>query len=1570
MPLPVSPGEKLDEARKELLDLGLRNPLISYARSKARGASVVDELPAEIFRILLVEGKPMYFDPAPDGEEDRDELLIEQPEEAAAGPAANHLDNRLQTPYTSALLQKRLLNTFYTARTFLEEQGISVLYLALGMLEWYEAPSSDRKRIAPLILVPVDLERANIQSKFRLRANGDEIVTNLSLQAKLKLEFGIALPEIPAQLEDLDVAAYFAAVEEVIGHQRRWAVDRRATELGFFSFGKFLMYNDLDVRRWPEEGHPDRHEVLRALLEEGFDEPDGRLPDDARLDDILPPDRVHHIVDADSTQILALIDANDGYNLVIQGPPGTGKSQTITNIIAEAMARGRRVLFVSEKMAALEVVKRRLDRLGLGDACLEVHSHKTNKKSLLDELRRTLQLGRPRTSANGDDIQHLALSRARLNAYAEAVNAPVGESRLSPFGLYGRLLALQRQHPVSWPVLERREMRTWPAARFTMCASFAGELQSLLAKMGMPREHPFRGCMCRAVTPAERQGLIEEAGRALEHLRGLEQLSAAAATAGGLAVPETPAEVAVLCNGLERVAGAPDLTGVELDEAWWGVNRERVAAVLESLARHLELRAAYDEMLIPEAWTRDVLAVRRDLLAYGDAWYRMAVGAYRTARNELRGLCRAALPETNEGRLALVDAIMEAQRHRTIVSEGEEFGRRAFGTQWRGMDSNAQTLKATASWLAEVHADIRKGVLPQGTIELLARRDPQRHLERDAQAIRAEADALASAATAVDARLQVDAAARFPSPEPFPKQRLDAQASLFEAAIGELDRLQEMVSYNHLVEAIREADFPFVVETAESWPASPRLLVAAIEYNWYNELLRAALAERPALGAFDGGRHATEVGTFQRLDELSFAHNRAMLVERHWSQLPAGGASGQMGVLRREFEKKRRHLPIRSLIHEAGAAIQTIKPVFMMSPMSIAAYLAPGSVAFDMVVFDEASQVKPVEAFGAILRGRQTIVVGDSRQLPPTSFFDSVTADSLMDTDDEALMASADVESVLGLFCAKGAPERMLRWHYRSRHESLITVSNREFYDGRLVTFPSPQQNGGDLGLRYHHLPDTVYERGSSRANRGEARAVAGAVMRHAEAAPHHTLGVAAFSQAQAEAIQNQLEVYRRDNPGCEAFFAAHPEEPFFVKNLENVQGDERDVILISIGYGRDEHGKLTMNFGPLNRDGGERRLNVLITRARRRCEVFTNLLPDDINIGPTSPRGLMSLRRYLSYARTGTYEHLEPSDRYADSPFETEVAAAVRALGYEVQLQVGSAGYFVDLAVVDPDHPGSFLLGIECDGATYHRARSARDRDRIRQAVLEGLGWKLHRIWSTDWFNNAPREQARLLAAIEEAVARRRVGGDGHTAPPILKVELIEREPESEAAPVSLSAEPYIVAKLPRGHAPHEGLHMESPTRLAKMLQAVVDVESPVHMEEAMKRVLDAYGVTRLGVRIRERMLVAISLAARNYWLREDGDFLVNPNQADTLVRDRSTLDASSRRIGLVAPAELQAAILRVVAASVAINPGDVAGEVCTLLGFGRTTGDMRTAIEEQVEALIERQQLRANGHQLTAVG
>ena len=365
-------------------------------------------------------------------------------------------------------------------------------------------------------------------------------------------------------------------------------------------------------------------------------------------------------------------------------------------------------------------------------------------------------------------------------------------------------------------------------------------------------------------------------------------------------------------------------------------------------------------------------------------------------------------------------------------------------------------------------------------------------------------------------------------------------------------------------------------------------------------------------------------------------------------------------------------------------------------------------------------------------------------------------------TIDSALQGAAkatEIESILALCEARGLNTAMLRWHYRSRHPSLIEVSNAEFYK-RLIMPPAPSTGRANEGLVLRRVAG-AYDRGGKRINMIEAEAVAAAVADHAKTNPLLSLGVVTFSSAQRDAITDLLEFKRRTNDSLDAFLREGKVEDVFVKNLENVQGDERDVILVSVAYGpRIAGGRLdSMGFGPVSAEGGERRLNVLFTRARSRCEIFVSFAAGDIDLDRAKGEGPRSSSGSCNMPRPAVLEeHVSTSDD-ADSPFEEAVAAVMEGLDYKVDKQVGSAGFKIDLAVRHPDQPGRYMLAVECDGATYHSALWARERDRLRQEVLENMGWRFHRIWSTDWFY-------RRGAAIQKLKCRARRCPGGRFAP------------------------------------------------------------------------------------------------------------------------------------------------------------------------------------------------------------
>ncbi len=1571
---------RLDADRKALLDLSLRNPLLNYI-PRSRSVDVLGESADQLVRVLVRERKRMSFRPLEKVEKDSaDSNSVTQDPLALARSTANREDLALQTALHAEDLQSRLLSIYYAARTSLEELGVNTLYLALGILVWVDPNTPGRRIRAPLLLVPVELERSNARDRFRIRHADEEFAANLSLSEKLRTEFAIKLPELP-EGDDLLPEPYFQQVEELIAEREGWSVDRDAIVLGFFSFGKFLMYRDIADEAWPDGAKPEQHSIVRALLSEGFHEEAATIGEHDQLDPYLKPETSHLVLDADGSQTLAILDVLAGRNLVIQGPPGTGKSQTIANLIAEALAANKSVLFVAEKMAALEVVKHRLDRAGLGDICLELHSHKTSKKTILGDLKRTLELGRPKLGRFDEDFKILGETRDRLSAYCRALKQPIGETEVTPYQAFGELLQLREHKLESPPELAMPGLSTWSRYDLRRRQGLLEELQARLKFVGLPRAHPFWGTRRTLLLPAELERLRDLIRVALVATTTLHEAADRLAQRMSLPPTSTRGEGEVLERGARRASKLAQRPITDIGREEWYTRRNEVEQLIEAGTKLSELHERFDETFVPEAWNEDLKETRNDLNTYGRSWWRWLSGRYHRANRKVAALCRKTPPHLLEAKLDLVDTVIAAGRQRADLERLHPLGSQLFGSRWQGERSKWSALAPQAKAIIQLHVDTRSKRLPQGVLDFLAR-------QPDFTDVVPMIDALKRGLTVHQEAIQrlvefmvFDGKARFQNDLKLEEQPWQTQEELLKLWSEHVEELTPLVAFNHLAERCRQDGLTEVVSIAESWPGAASDLVLLFRRNWYEQLLSWAFQERKEIAGFDGRGHEHVIGTFRELDRLSLRHNRARLADLHWERLPRHSGSGQLAVLRREFEKKTRHLPIRQLLSKASNAVKTIKPVFLMSPLSVAAYLAPGQIQFDLVVFDEASQVKPVDALGAILRAKQVVVVGDSRQLPPTDFFSRMTEDD--DLQDES---ASDVESILGLFTSQGAPQRMLRWHYRSRHESLIAVSNREFYENRLLVFPSPDAKKGEAGLVLHRTPDSAYDRGGSRTNVGEAEAIVAAVFEHARVQLSRpverrlSLGVASFSRVQTEAIRDRLERRRRAEPALEEFFATTGNEPFFVKNLENVQGDERDVIFISVGYGRTNDGELALNFGPLNDEGGERRLNVLITRARLRCEIFTNLTSNDIDLNRTRSLGMRAFKTFLAYAEGSDTLEAPADGAVSEDRFEHVVHAALSTQGLDVRGPIGSPSASIGLAVVDPEHPGKYLMAIESDGTHYQETTSSRDRDRLRPQVLESLGWNIARVWSTDWVRNPSGELKRLVALFDE-YKRSRAQTVVEESTVVAPVEIEQTSQNADLVDqadfdrVDEDREVVTEIALPRyqtttwdGERPGS-LDLAGVDQLARWVTDVVETESPVHPDEVLRRLADASGLKRLGSRIQTEVASATDHACQMGMIRQKAEFLWRPDMTVPPLRDRRDLPANARRLELIAPEELTLAVDRVICDSLGIDPEAIPPAVSRLLGFPRTTDEMKDQVESILATMLEAGQVASVGGQLVRV-
>lgn len=755
---------------------------------------------------------------------------------------------------------------------------------------------------------------------------------------------------------------------------------------------------------------------------------------------------------------------------------------------------------------------------------------------------------------------------------------------------------------------------------------------------------------------------------------------------------------------------------------------------------------------------------------------------------------------------------------------------------------------------------------------------------------------------------------------------------------------QELVDYG-LDEAVRAS-----LEARVPRDDVPAALEKALLRAWVGEVMRD---QRLDPSTTDGKN--AQLTRYRKLDEelIRSAHSR--IIHAVNGRRPPFNGLGEQGVIRREGEKRRRHMNVRELIGKTTNTVMALKPCFLMSPLAVSQYLPP-DIRFDVVIFDEASQVTPSDAVTCVYRGHALILAGDDKQLPPTAFFERMDDDEAGDEETDV----KDFASVLELGRASGALRNQgLRWHYRSADDALISFSNYKFYGGKLVVFPSPGDRRGQPAIQFHHV-EGVYRRGATRDNPLEAQAVAERVLQHFTDNPGETLGVVTFSVPQQQAVLDALDRAREQRRDLDQYFDVNERlDAFFVKSLESVQGDERDKIIFSIGYGPDENGKITTNFGVLNRDKGWRRLNVAVTRARQRIELVSSMRAGDIP--PTTNENVEYLRAYLDYAARGMAAlaiDLGASGGTPDSPFEESVLALLNDWGYTVESQVGSAGYRVDIGVRHPDFPGLFMLGIECDGYQYHSAPAARDRDRLRESVLRGLGWRIHRIWGTAWYRDRVGEEARLRQALDEAIRSQHSDAPASARPAVS----LEFEAVAMLERPSWAVE-YSEARVPA--LPH-WIDVSAPGAGFDMVDAVrhvVEVEGPVHEKVLHERLRVAWGIGAIGSRIRQN----VNSAIRNAGVRHQGEFV---SMANAPVQVRTPSATTTRKAEHIHEDELSLAMTLLLADMGSAEEEQLLIATARLFGWGRTGSGIQGRLRPILMRLLQEGAVRRSNGVVVVTG
>lgn len=1556
---------------ERLLDLTKGNPLLGINRSRVSKLLVNTPDTALLFKLLVIDESsikmPLILIKKKRKKKDIGQIKIGEIDEVEDEPECTVDPGDINFEGEPKILHRLMKRVYDNGRTTIEERGVTTLHLTFGVLHWNDPILGESD--SPLLLIPCQLENYGSNSHMRLKMLDEELQVNPALEFYLRKKHHIDLPKFTDDEPTVESLKQFFTQVQVGVNEQHWEVEDKSW-LSTFSFESLVIWKDLQIMVEIAQTNP-----LIASLANACPLPDGSEALGDELDNLNVPLEVPiPVMPADASQLKALTIAQSGKHLIIKGPPGTGKSQTITNLIADAIGKGKKVLFVSAKMAALNVVHDRLSKLGLGRFCLEAHSTKAGKAKIIEELKRTLEL--PFTGSGSlleEQLEELKKVKIQLNNYVKEIHLPrdpLGKTIYQAIGIVEKLhnfASLEFDLPWDDITDVNREQLN---EKIESIENLAAQ-SSIFDKK---RTHPWRGFLVKTEHPTTSEEIkknlqilktnIEDVVNSLDKLTDilvpvdsefrLEDIRSLLDTLTSLSNTDELPKGWISMTG-EELKGMADLfeSAACKSEEYQTISKEYKKATslppqefLKLLEPIKEKFTSWIHVVNPNYW-KWKSSIRSQFTKNAEISH-SALKSYFKIANDLEAIDDWFNKNIKILTKHVGDPVLNSRLLRNKVVQ--------FNTaRLLQLMASQNVIKKPKKEILNITMENNTNILK--ILEIIKNKD------------------LESALGEIESNW----------PEGFIDGK-KVESSFFSLTVTRCNELLTSMPKMHewfvlqslilKCENLGLSNFLSALEKIESKNASE-----VFKKKFYTQWIETFLNTIPELVEFTGTLREEKISQFKNLDrklQVSMlrriqykASDPARSVVEAQSTF---GNGGEVGILRRELQKRKRIKPLRKLFNEIPHVLQALKPCMLMSPVSVSTFLKPGSVNFDLVVFDEASQLPTPEAIPSILRGKQIIVAGDENQLPPTSFFSASTIFE-EENDLDSLEEYEPLESLLDN-CSAIEPvfqKSPIVWHYRSKDERLIQFSNRFFYNNSLITFPSSSTENEGRGVHLVYTEDGIWDRGRSRTNRVEAKRVAELVVEQFKKYPDRSLGVASMNASQKEAIENTLDELISTKPELQAFLDTNRPEPFFIKSLENVQGDERDTIIICIGYAKTSTGALSLNFGPLNSDGGWRRLNVLVTRAKWQTFLVTSLRSHELSAINPLNKGAIMLRNYIQYAEQGGKLPSDPVTTTDDetNDFEDSIATALRDRGLNVDEQVGASEYRIDLAIRDPRDKNRYIMAVECDGATYHHTKTARDRDMLRQEVLESQGWKIYRVWSTDWFRDREEVLKGILSALE--FAKKTPVRDSVQAKPIDMGENLSQSvnndvlesPSSKRDRLYKAGKPYhkysLMTKKRMGK---ELLNKNYSVQLADLITKIVEIESPIHKDIIMDRLKEIYEVSRVGANIHKNVEYAINRAVQWGNLMDKDGFLFK--NANSIKEFRFPAQKVLRGIKQIAPVEIKCAILYLVEDQFGFAREQIPKAVLEVFGIGKNRSEPTEIIESVVDRLLDEKKLYLSGHTL----
>ncbi|PAT02622.1 hypothetical protein CI105_01305 [Candidatus Izimaplasma bacterium ZiA1] len=1462
-------------------------------------------------------------------------------------------------------LKVRLEKIYANAKNHIEEQGINILFLSFGFCQWKNEQNDNELIHSPLIFLPVTIETSNYKNVYKFSYSNSEIILNKSLIKKLELEYNLDLSSLELEIaneNEFSVNEYIEQFFNLIKNSGYdFGIDSHTVHLSFYSYNKFLMYNDLDPQNWETALNGESKNILTDIFVNNIYHEVSNIDDDKLIDNTREIDTIKNILDADSSQLLAISKVNRGNSIIIQGPPGTGKSQTIVNIIAEAVRNNKKVLFMSEKLAAMEVVYNRLKALNLSHIALQLHSDKVNKAQVVKELQSIYYMNKLNIK-NRDPLltENLSELKKEINQYYELLHRTSKISKRTLIETYQDVIELENYFDLSKVnhydlVIPNPYLTEISDAEFNKIATQLEIMENYYSKYGSFKTSPLNGVTLR--TTLSHHDLMRFSNNIDSLIKNINDsikvvsyIKIPAIKTGGITLEE-------ILN-LEKIKEINN----DLDEYINDINHSLIVNNKDKLE---EIFSLYNLSSVSNSLVRTEiiqnLVYVNDLETYiGNLvkeiqLYSNFNGCLKRRKSNYKILRESIVSKyliNNDGsyaeNLESLKWLYSNLSLKLLLLKEDTLLEKCFGKRFKEDKSDINRLNSIYNSVEVVYQSIKVLFKDKSFKEDLFIDYYRNFIKKDLSPIKNTIHLLEDINN--DLKINKDVFLSTFNTNKYTKCDLNILVTHFKKLKHSLPALNDFIVLKDVkIDIENNIMDPYLVSLLNDEKYDTHIS-KAFRYIRLHSIIKDILSNNEKLEKFNAMIFEQKVREFIYLDNKNIQTNNLQeVLDSHFLRvynirkdetLSKENKDEKISYLLKTFNKKHNIPNVKKLLKDAFDPITKLKPVFMMSPISISQYLEPIVGMFDIVVFDEASQIKPQDAFGSLLRGKQVVVVGDEKQLPPTNFFESFYGSTDIFEEDTI----SNYESILTLLRGSGVPLTTLNWHYRSKHHNLIKISNEHFYDKSLSIFPSKYKNNPEYGLKLHYV-DGIFDRGRTRTNIIEAKEIVKYVVNHAKTTPDLSLGVATLNINQRDLISSELKKVIKDDVTLDSFFDEDKIEPFFIKNLENVQGDEREVILISIAYAKDQNGNIIQNFGAINHIGGERRLNVLMTRAKQKCVIFTGLKSHDLEVDYRTSEGVNVLKKFLQFVENKFIE--EPEEINSDSKlFAIEIAEELNKHGYVCDYTIGNDQYYIDLAILNPNDESEYLLGIEFDDSTFSQSRTASERERIRNKVMRAKGWAIYKIYLPSWFNNRQQEIEDILKYIKSIKAKR--------------VEEIEEEIEFNLEPVNVVTrfgfEPY---KKYKKMIENINFFMKDNGDFNQYILDLVYCEMPIKLGLIIDRVVENSHTIKKSNVVKNRIKKALNSLEHNHNIYVKNGFYYYYQKEDFIkFRDRRNV-LNEFSLSNISDDEFIHAIKEVIRNSFGITTTDISSIISNYFGYENTNLEVEKTIERLCVRLMSNNQI-----------